>query len=69
LKGHAIGERILITAATNETVNTVNQRIQRARYEQLDIGIDPAPIANGGRGYVCDLIVHPGLVAHPPTRT
>jgi conjugative relaxase-like TrwC/TraI family protein len=57
LKADANGERILITAATNETVNTVNERIQKTRLGQLDIGGTPVAIADGAKGYVCDLIV------------
>lgn len=57
LKADKNGERILITAATNDTVNTVNKRIQAARLENWDIGQEFVSIADGGKGHVCDLIV------------
>jgi hypothetical protein len=42
------GERILITAATNDTVNTLNERIQKTRLNQLDISGTSVLIADGG---------------------
>jgi len=49
------GRRVLITAATNETVNAVNTLIQKRRLEQLAIGGTPVTI-DGGKAYVADIV-------------
>ena len=49
------GRRVLITAATNETVSAVNTLIQKRRLEQFDIGGTPVTI-DGGKAYVNDVV-------------